>query len=328
MEKDTNAMILHLRDVDVLCGSGTKASNHPGNKRFRAIVASHYGKYSEATNKAQKMSTIKRVLADVLVCDPSTRFLKKDPIFEWFYIATSRVVRDKISHMLRQMKSAEQTRRVTSMRQEDLFKDSKNPTKTVTDRNKKIAVEEDSMNRIGGYSVIPSTLRGGSLVRSTPCDMSSAVLVPQEAILRIPLEYNMDAAVPAPRSSHSPVDESLLQMIEPTPIRVSPAFQLAPTAASIATVLDSEKSSASGSKVYPNTSSRDLSHGGLPPSLRFLDVLLDCNPAFCNDFNSEMFLASAPSQPEGEEWYHPCHEEAPTHYVEDYAEDLLKLFEK
>lgn len=93
------------RNLDILCGSGKAASRHPGNVRFRAIVVMHFPEYERATNRRRKAQVVQKVLNDVLSSNV-TNFLKKDPIFDRFYIASERVGRDKVSHSLREMQAA------------------------------------------------------------------------------------------------------------------------------------------------------------------------------------------------------------------------------
>jgi hypothetical protein len=108
-EASTNnpEVILQPNDLlDVLCGAGKAASEHPGNKRFRAIVAkSYYSKYTTVTSKTEKMNVTRGVMHELL-SSGCARFLKKDPIFERFYVASHRAGRDKVSHSLRELKTA------------------------------------------------------------------------------------------------------------------------------------------------------------------------------------------------------------------------------
>lgn len=110
-QQQEEQLILYPNDLDILCGSGRSVSTHPGNKRFRIIVGNHYAAYSEATSKVEKMKVTQRVM-DALLSSGSTRFLKKDPIFERFHLTKPRAGRDKISHCLREIK-LKQARRHT-----------------------------------------------------------------------------------------------------------------------------------------------------------------------------------------------------------------------
>lgn len=104
---NTPKVVLIPSHDDIICGSGGKVSTHPGNKLFRAIVAAHYYEYSIATSKKEKMRTTQKVM-DALGLAPfgPARLLKKDPIFERYYVAGRRAARDKVSHCLREMKIA------------------------------------------------------------------------------------------------------------------------------------------------------------------------------------------------------------------------------
>ena len=61
---------------DVLCGRGGATNNHPGNKRFRAIVADHMDEYLQARKKEK--AVIARRIVDMIKNDGG-RFLKRSP---------------------------------------------------------------------------------------------------------------------------------------------------------------------------------------------------------------------------------------------------------
>lgn len=116
MDNEVKA-VFFPEELDIICGSGKSVSNHPGNRRFRLIVMKYCNQYYVATTKAQKMKVNRHVMEE-LKLSGSTRFLKKDPIFEKFYIATNRVGRDKISHCLRELKNETQrTARIQQFQQ-------------------------------------------------------------------------------------------------------------------------------------------------------------------------------------------------------------------
>lgn len=102
--------VIHPNVLDILCGSGELVRTHPGNIRFRTTLDQHYNDYSLAKSKIQKMIVARRVMHD-LMSSGSTRFLKKDPIFERFYVVTIRAAKDKVSHCLREMKIGKGRRR-------------------------------------------------------------------------------------------------------------------------------------------------------------------------------------------------------------------------
>jgi hypothetical protein len=96
--------ILIPNDFDILCGSGKAVSAHPGNQRFQAIVNKYYPSYAVSSlSKSMKMQITHDVMGDIM-SSGCTRFLKKDPIYERYYVAASRVGKDKVSHCLRDMK--------------------------------------------------------------------------------------------------------------------------------------------------------------------------------------------------------------------------------
>ena len=103
--QDKQAPVLPT-DVDVLCGSGSGKWDHPGNRRFRLIVANHCEKYVAAETKTEKMKVSRSILHEVI--SPGARFLQKHPIYQEWYIADLKVGRDKISHCLRVLVKAKE----------------------------------------------------------------------------------------------------------------------------------------------------------------------------------------------------------------------------
>jgi hypothetical protein len=99
-------------NLDILCGKGKVAAAHPGNRRLRKIVEKYYIWYTAMSTKTEKMKVAEKVVAEVMAeesgCTP--RFLKKDPIFEVYYVATSKAGVDKILYHLR-MLAKQQARR-------------------------------------------------------------------------------------------------------------------------------------------------------------------------------------------------------------------------
>ena len=96
---DTSAMEVLPTEIDVICGSGNDISQHPGNIRFRLILANHYQQYSEAATRTEKVKVTRAAYDEVI--RPGARFLKKDPIFQKWFLASPKVGRDKISYTLR-----------------------------------------------------------------------------------------------------------------------------------------------------------------------------------------------------------------------------------
>ena len=97
MEEDTS---VHATELDVLCGRGN--ARHPGNARFRRIVADHHERYPASVTKHDKMKVSKMILVEVL--SEGDRFLRKDPIDCKWYVVDDKVAKDKISHCVREIK--------------------------------------------------------------------------------------------------------------------------------------------------------------------------------------------------------------------------------
>jgi hypothetical protein len=104
--KDINTMeraaVVTPNQVDILCGLGQEAARHPGNASFRQIVLEHFDEYSKATSKTSKMKVSRAILRKII--SSGARFLKKED--SYWYVADVKVGKDKISHVLREMKRA------------------------------------------------------------------------------------------------------------------------------------------------------------------------------------------------------------------------------
>lgn len=86
---------------DVLCGSGSQVNGHTGNQLFRKTLRARHAMYANAITKPQKMRVTKLVFDELV--HAGARFLKKDPIFDRWYLVGAKGARDKISHCLRRM---------------------------------------------------------------------------------------------------------------------------------------------------------------------------------------------------------------------------------
>lgn len=93
-------VIMRPNDFDIICGWGKAAAMHLGNKRFQAIARNYVQQYGIAINKQDKAKVTCKVM-DELLSSGCTRFLKKDPIFERFYVTSTKAAKDKVSHFLK-----------------------------------------------------------------------------------------------------------------------------------------------------------------------------------------------------------------------------------
>lgn len=93
-------IIMQPNDLDIICGGGKLAFAHIGNKRFQVIARKYLQAFERAGNKVEKMKVTQKAMLEVLSLG-CTRFLKKDPIYQRFYVASKRAGRDKILHFLR-----------------------------------------------------------------------------------------------------------------------------------------------------------------------------------------------------------------------------------
>lgn len=86
---------------DILCGPGGHARRNKGNQMFFQVLRKHHRVYARTMTKQQKTGISKLIFNDII--SRGSRFLKKDPIFERWYLASNKAARDKISHALRRM---------------------------------------------------------------------------------------------------------------------------------------------------------------------------------------------------------------------------------
>lgn len=102
MEEHSNTPVIPTND-DILCGSGNSKSTHPGNQQLKRIVLTHFAEYLAAETRREMMRISKLILMEV--SSQGARFLRKHPIFdEWYVQEDPKAARDKISHMLRDLK--------------------------------------------------------------------------------------------------------------------------------------------------------------------------------------------------------------------------------
>lgn len=73
--------------------------NHLGNELFSTVVLKYVEKYKRAKSKREKMETSKGALDELT--SSGVRFLKKHPVHQYWYVADSKVARDRIGHFLR-----------------------------------------------------------------------------------------------------------------------------------------------------------------------------------------------------------------------------------
>lgn len=62
--------------TDVICGRGRKAWEHPGNARFRSLLASHVDEYREAKSKLDKSLLVSQLMEQVEEGNPPGQFIK------------------------------------------------------------------------------------------------------------------------------------------------------------------------------------------------------------------------------------------------------------
>lgn len=92
---------------DVLLGRASHIYNHPGNIRYRSIIASNQRKYHSCTTRLDKMIFIRQITKDILE-DGAVKFWKmnkKGGEGKLWKEVDFRTVQDKVSHALRDGKN-------------------------------------------------------------------------------------------------------------------------------------------------------------------------------------------------------------------------------
>ena len=77
--------------MDVICARGKHALEHPGNKRFRALISARLEEYAKATSKMEKSRIVTSIIDAVR---PEGSFVK-EKAGKWFEVG-DHVAREKI----------------------------------------------------------------------------------------------------------------------------------------------------------------------------------------------------------------------------------------
>ena len=68
-----------VHDNDVLSGRGVFIAEHPGNKRYRSLISTHYDKdYCETYTTSEKRAVAENIIKHIRELDPPGRFLQRD----------------------------------------------------------------------------------------------------------------------------------------------------------------------------------------------------------------------------------------------------------
>lgn len=96
-------------DNDVLFGRGGMTNSHPGNRRFRDIIALHRPDYIRAV-KMDKPAVARKIVRSIRMGHPRGRFLKKGEDGHWYDVG-DRTAAEKTSQGLRERSNAEKRQR-------------------------------------------------------------------------------------------------------------------------------------------------------------------------------------------------------------------------
>ncbi|CAJ1942534.1 unnamed protein product [Cylindrotheca closterium] len=94
---------------DVLFGRGGMTNGHPGNRRFRDIIALHRPDYIRAS-KMDKPKVARRIVRAIRLGNPPGRFLKKGDDNKWYDVG-DRCAAEKTSQGLRERSNSEKRQR-------------------------------------------------------------------------------------------------------------------------------------------------------------------------------------------------------------------------
>mmetsp|Transcript_111939 Transcript_111939/g.321609 ORF Transcript_111939/g.321609 Transcript_111939/m.321609 type:complete len:201 (-) Transcript_111939:71-673(-) len=185
-------MMATIGSNDVLCGRGGATNNHPGNKRFRAIVAHHMSEYLAARKKEKAI--IARQIVDHIKAQGG-RFLKRsDGDKTWIEVSDKKAT-EKTSQALREgLDVRHKTYRLEKIARRDSDTSEENPrkrTRLVTG-----TVLDDSPLMRGG---LQSSSFGSSMMENR--DYTSIPELTSE-------DY-------PPAKFRSPKEERLMQLFDP-----------------------------------------------------------------------------------------------------------------
>jgi len=124
--KASTVPLEHPTVHDVLFGRGGMTNGHPGNRRFRDIIALHRPDYIRAT-KMDKPKVARRIVRAIRLGSPPGRFLKKADDGKWYDVG-DRCAAEKTSQGLRERSNTEKRQRsamreALRIRREDLNED-------------------------------------------------------------------------------------------------------------------------------------------------------------------------------------------------------------
>jgi hypothetical protein len=89
-------------NFDILLGRDKLSHSHPGNKRFRVVVAMNRERYQNCTSRDGKTCITGEVIASIKEC--GGRFLRKNNTTGLYEAVGNDVIHEKVSHALRSAK--------------------------------------------------------------------------------------------------------------------------------------------------------------------------------------------------------------------------------
>ena len=86
---------------DVLCGKGKQCFNHPGNRRFRAVVNANLQRYQAAPNKLDKTAIVNKIVQKVRKDCKVGGFVRPDNNSNRWFDIGDEAAREKVGQVIR-----------------------------------------------------------------------------------------------------------------------------------------------------------------------------------------------------------------------------------
>eukprot|EP00537_Pseudo-nitzschia_pungens_P015486 CAMPEP_0172407846 /NCGR_PEP_ID=MMETSP1061-20121228/75551_1 /TAXON_ID=37318 /ORGANISM="Pseudo-nitzschia pungens, Strain cf. pungens" /LENGTH=437 /DNA_ID=CAMNT_0013143957 /DNA_START=171 /DNA_END=1484 /DNA_ORIENTATION=+ len=212
-ENKDKFQVEHPTINDILCGQSRVCASHEGNRNFQAVLDSYAGKYQKATNKQEKMTMTKEIVA--IIHNLGGKFLKnKDGM--WEEISTV-AARDKVSHALRTKVASWKRQEQHRLQQSRIGKGSSNTKKS---KHRKEARRSSAPATSKTFSNIsPGTSFDGSDSTASESKVSDMLRYQQQVFA------NLTSPPPPPPRQHNTTSTDAIDN-EPLPLspRCSSSF--------------------------------------------------------------------------------------------------------
>lgn len=213
---------------DVICARGKQAFLHPGNKRFREIIAMNITSYASAESKNEKSSIVWRIIEDVGT-GANGGFVKYCSTQKLWYRLGDAASKEKVGQTIREL-----------ITQKDPEKKEKKRVKRAVNKAKRVAVtkwDAADLEPIPVPGVVnasrdnlpqwPSNSLGPDCVEMNDENVKSASLQLMLDLEPIPVKFHPQNHCPPADSgllqmAWAPIHQSRPDMLHPTKIAVEP----------------------------------------------------------------------------------------------------------